>query len=126
VPLRGPSNFQLAMKAASRETDSPSGLLMKIRCAPGEREGATIFNAFMSTNVTAACGRRWERSRDSGSRCAWIVSVAPPQEQNTHGLFSPCEAFAAALRVRREQVISVQGGPKNHQPAKCLGRTGVH
>jgi hypothetical protein len=51
---RNRERFQLAVKAASQEVDSPSGLETTTRWAPAGSDGVVTFIVFISTNVTVA------------------------------------------------------------------------
>ena len=67
-------NFQIAIQAVSIGTASLSGLVMRIRCAPGGSAGATTFSVFMSTT------RLQPLFRPSGNVGAILKSAAAQRE----------------------------------------------
>src|SRR5271156_4332412 len=84
-----PCPYWLAVKAASREIVSPSGLVMVTRCAPVVRAGVTTVRVFMSLNVAVALLPPIVTAVPLWKPLPRIVSVVPPAAEPCAGFIVP-------------------------------------
>src|SRR5579859_6216587 len=95
--------------AASRVAVSPSGLVIRICCGPGDNAGVVTVSVLMSTKVAAADFPEMVKKAPDWKPLPRMVSVAPPEAATDAGEIVPmARGTLASWTMVRPEVVNAK------------------